>query len=627
MAEWMARSALDRVREHFDDRTLDRWLVLDPACGTGALLIAMARQQPSLCHALYGIERDPIVAQSARRYLRTAHIETSDALRAPWKRPPGGDSLIVLSNPPYTTNEPMSAYLASLMHGHEADSPASYRARKGERSARNSKWLDTAQLRFLRWIHGECDRARRAVAVIALGHAWVEHPTFVTVRRALCESFAEVSVLDLHGAARHGLHTPDGGRDQNVFAIQQGLALLLLVKREHARERTPLFRRADLWGTRAHKLAALDADAVPWRKANPRAPDYRFDPVEERSTVTVEESIESQWATMTPLTEVFVESASAIITGRDSLVLAFDRAGCEHTIRWLADETVPDEVVLARWGRAKDGAVREARARARAHALPIGRWTYRPWDVRYAIDDPSIVDRARNGAVMDALRTERTLAIVTRRQSPPERRWNYLLIVDRPVCDGVLRADPHGTEVLFSRERLDRDRGLIANGSPAWRAALAASVCAEGDVPWEHAFAYIVGMLGDPVFRERFQRPLCRETPRIGLPEGAGMLDAFAERGQKIIARHTAPITACERIALRGTCSGRIERVRWLPRESKLLLSNSAWIEGVTEADVRWTIGARRPALRWLEDRVGQRIDESLIEQYAQVLARIRAEC
>ncbi|MFO0557737.1 MAG: type ISP restriction/modification enzyme [Polyangiales bacterium] len=625
VAEWMARAALDRIQRHFDDRALDRWLALDPACGTGALLIALARQQPSLAHALHGIERDPIVAQSARTYLRTASVEVGDALRGPWARPTSGDSLIILGNPPYATDEPMSEHLAALVHGRDARSPASYRARKGERAVRNSKWLDTAQLRFLRWIHGECDRSRRAVAVIALGHAWVEHPTFVTVRRALCESFAEVSVLDLHGAARHGLHTPDGGRDQNVFDIQQGLALLVLVKREPERGRTPVFRRADLWGTRAHKLSALEADAVAWRATSPSAPDYRFEPIEERSTVTVEDPIESQWATMTSLSEVFVEGAPAIITGRDALALAFDRAGCERTIAWLADEAVSDEAVLARWGRAKDGAVREARERARAKALRIARWTYRPWDERFAIDDGSIVDRARNGSAMDALRTEKTLAIVTRRQSPPERSWNYVLLVDRPVCDGVLRADPHGTEVIFTRERLDRDRGLLENGRPAWRAALASSVCAEGDVPWERAFAYVVGLLCDRAFRERFQGPLCRETPRVSLPDGARALDAIADRGAEIIARHTAPIAASEAIALRGARSGVIERVRWSASESKLSLSGGSWIEGVTEADVQWTIGARRPALRWLEDREGERIDDALIKQYARVLARVRA--
>jgi hypothetical protein len=632
VARWMARAALRAIEEHAMGGGLDRWLALDPACGAGALLVALAREAPALAGGLYGIERDPTVALGARTYLRAAlgledsdaRVHTEDALSGPWQRPREAPGVIIVANPPYATGEPMNAWLRALVHGQDPRSTQSYRARGDERAKKNSKWLDTAQLRFLRWIHSECDRSPRAVAVVALGHAWVDHPTFATVRRALCESFDEVSVLDLHGAARNGLLAPDGTRDQNVFDIQQGLALLVLVR---ARGGRSLVRRADLWGSRAEKFAALDADRVAWSQVEPRAPEHRFDVLVAGSA---DGEDERAWRAMSSTLAVFAQSSPAIITGRDARVLGFERAQCEATVRALADGTVSDEAVREQLALAMDeGALRALRARARAGAVAIRRWSYRPWDERWAIDDRALVDRARTGPVMDALRTEKTLAIVTRRQSPPERPWNYLLVTALPACDGVLRADPHGTEVLLSRERLE-DGALRSNASPAWLRALGERLGLEPtDALWARAFDYVIGTLESARYRQRFQRWIASEAPRVPWPSDASEFERTASDGARCVARHTGAIEPARdlrwTLGAHGTTTV-IARARWSEREQRLQLADGAWIEGLCAEELDCTIGARRPALRWLEDRVGCAVSDAMIERYATVIARVRAE-
>jgi predicted helicase len=633
VARWMARAALRAIDEHGMGGALDGWLALDPACGAGALLVALAREAPALARGLHGIERDPIVALGAKTYLRAAlgledseaRVRVQDALTGPWQRPREAPGVIIVANPPYATDEPMNAWLRALVHGQDRRSTESYRARGDERAKKNSKWLDTAQLRFLRWIHSECDRSERAVAVVALGHAWVDHPTFATVRRALCASFDEVSVLDLHGAARNGLLAPDGTRDQNVFDIQQGLALLLLVRSRGGRS---VVRRADLWGSRAEKFAALDADRVAWSAVDPRAPEHRFEVL---AAGDAEGEDERAWRAMSSTLAVFAQSSPAIITGRDALVLGFERAACEAVVRALADHTVSDDAVRSKLKLAIDeGALRALRARASEGALAIRRWSYRPWDERWAIDDRALVDRARTGPVMDALRTEKTLAIVTRRQSPPERAWNYLLVTALPACDGVLRADPHGTEVLLSRERLE-DGALRSNASPAWLRALGERLGLEAsDALWQRAFEYVVGTLESARYRQRFQRWIASEAPRVPWPSDASEFERTAREGARCVARHTGAIEPARdlrwTLGEQSASTAMIARARWSERDQRLLLADGAWIEGLSAAELDCTIGARRPALRWLEDRVGCAVTDVMIERYATVIARVRAE-
>lgn len=627
VARWMAREALRAAAAHgARAESADGWLVLDPACGTGALLHAIATRAPWTAQVVCGVERDPTVARGARAFLHGAlgladadtRIQVGDALETTFadRR---AQTLVVLANPPFTADGPMSERMRALVHGEDPRSTARYRPSKGEPTVRNAKWLDTAQLRFLRWIHSECDQVERAVAVIALGHAWVDHPTFACVRRALCESFDEVSVLDLHGAARHGLLGPDGERDQNVFEIQQGICLLVLGRGAGR----PSRRRADLWGTRASKFAVLERDAIDWAAVDPRAHEHRFEP---RAAASVQQSDERRaWDAMIPLDAIFEQSAPAIITGRDGALVAVDRAQLEESVAWLA-RSENSEIRQRFRSVIDDASLDDLRGRARRGAICYRRWHYRACDVRWAIDERALLDRPRVGPVMDALRTEKTLAIVTRRQCPPERPWNYLFVVDAPACDGLLRADPHGTEVLFSREQLARG-ALRSNVSLEGLRRFAAGIGAEpSDALFDALFAYVVGSLGARGYGARFGALLARGLPRVALPASAQAMEAIAAEGMQWIAACCGPIEPARGLRWHGAREDTIvERVRWSAARGRLELSERCAIEGVSADELTFEIGARKPALRWLEDRVGQRVTPALIDGYAEALARVRA--
>ncbi len=51
------------------------------------------------------------------------------------------------------------------------------------------------------------------------------------------ETFDEMYLLDLHGNSKKKEKAPDGGKDENVFDIQQGVAIGLFVRSPLQRER------------------------------------------------------------------------------------------------------------------------------------------------------------------------------------------------------------------------------------------------------------------------------------------------------------------------------------------------------------------------------------------------------
>src|SRR5437667_6927444 len=50
------------------------------------------------------------------------------------------------------------------------------------------------------------------------------------MRRSLLQSFDEIYILDLHGNRKKQEQAPDGSKDENVFDIQQGVAINIFVK-------------------------------------------------------------------------------------------------------------------------------------------------------------------------------------------------------------------------------------------------------------------------------------------------------------------------------------------------------------------------------------------------------------
>ena len=61
------------------------------------------------------------------------------------------------------------------------------------------------------------------------------------------ESFSEIFILNLHGRSKPAEAGPNGSGNENVFDIQQGVAILLAV-RKPGHKGSATVRYADLWG-------------------------------------------------------------------------------------------------------------------------------------------------------------------------------------------------------------------------------------------------------------------------------------------------------------------------------------------------------------------------------------------
>lgn len=104
------------------------------------------------------------------------------------------------------------------------------------------------------------------------------------MRASLMNSFTNLFALDLHGNARKKERTPDGDIDENVFDIQQGVAVELFYRLPNAVKNKCVVSHADLWGLRGEAsqggkygwLANNSKSTTNWIALNPSPPFFLF---------------------------------------------------------------------------------------------------------------------------------------------------------------------------------------------------------------------------------------------------------------------------------------------------------------------------------------------------------------
>lgn len=113
---------------------------------------------------------------------------------------------------------------------------------------KNPKWLQDDYVKFLRFAQWKIEQAGEGVVGMITNHSYLDNPTFRGMRRSLMKTFDEIYLLDLHGNSLKKEAAPDGGKDDNVFDIRQGVAIAFFIKRGNRKRDQAKVYHADLQG-------------------------------------------------------------------------------------------------------------------------------------------------------------------------------------------------------------------------------------------------------------------------------------------------------------------------------------------------------------------------------------------
>ena len=230
--------------------------------------------------------------------------------------------MVVIGNPPYSGHSANKGkWIKDLLHGRIEGVTGNYFGVDGQPlGERNPKWLNDDYVKFIRFAQWRIERTGEGVLGFVTNHSYLDNPTFRGMRQSLMKAFDEIYLLDLHGNSKKKERAPDGGPDENVFDIQQGVAVGLFVKRAGSGDPPRVFH-ADLWGERGSGtdggkygwLAANDINSTEWTELSPKTPHYLF--------VSHDEALIDEYGAGWKLTDILPVNSVGIVTARDKLAI------------------------------------------------------------------------------------------------------------------------------------------------------------------------------------------------------------------------------------------------------------------------------------------------------------------
>jgi len=548
--------------------------------------------------------------------------------------------MVVLGNPPYSGHSANRSrnedgnltFIGQLIEDYK-------RVDGADLGEKNPKWLHDDYVKFIRFAQWRIEKTGYGILAFITNHSYLDNPTFRGMRRSLMQSFSEIYVFDLHGNSKKKEKNPDGGKDENVFDIQQGTAILLAVRRTGQKGESTV-RHAELWGDRKVKyetLASGSANGTAWEKLKPAAPDYLF--------VPQDRSLAAEYGKFFSLKEIFPVSVLGFQTHHDQFAIAFEESDIVSRLEKMRSK-LSDAELHQMFGveDTRDWHLSKQRARLKEDKnwkAPIMRVAYRPFDLRWGHFSHVMMERPRKELLTHVAGRTNLCLNVTRQTKA--QQWRHAVVTDVPapavfveIKDGstvfplYLYDDAiHGTNGdLFNGRHPNLSRKFLDKLAKELGLPQEKQYGLPKGITPEDIFHYIYAIFHAPGFRARYADFLKRDFPRVPLTAELKLFRKLAAKGRELVALHLLNGKDAPRIDQFITKfpqpgTNVIEKVEYDPALRRVKINDKQYFEEVPSKAWEFHVGGYQVCEKWLKDRKGRALSYDEIQHWQRVVAAL----
>jgi len=524
--------------------------------------------------------------------------------------------LVVLGNPPYSvSSENKSEFIENLMEDYKKD----------VRKEKNIQPLSDDYIKFIRFAHWKIDQTGKGVVGFISNNSYLSGIIHRGMRKELLKTFGEIYILNLHGSSRIGEKTPEGGKDENVFDIQQGVAIAIYVKLEKPLKKKKVYY-ADVWGLRKEKYKYLrknDVTSTDWQELEPKEPYYFFVPKD----FALQEEYEKFWK----VTDIFKVWSSGVKTRRDKFMVAFSKEELFQRLKIFVGN-LSDEIVSGslRIKDTKYWSIKKAREEVRKvdFGSKIVPYAYRPFGNQFVFYFPNIIERgdAREPLMKHFLK-ENVALVSTRILSQPPFKHVFVSDSISDMC--LISIKTKEASYYFPLYLYpDKPKGETERTSNFTAEFLQAVKEALGTEPTpEETFYYIYAVLYSPTYRKRYEEFLKIDFPRVPLLKDYEKFKKLSELGKELVELHLLKHPALQEgdreIGFPKSGSNKVEKVKYDEKTERVYFNKEQYFEGISKEVWDYRIGAYQVAEKYLKDRKGRELSMGEIEHYMKVVKAI----
>ena len=542
--------------------------------------------------------------------------------------------LVILGNPPYSGHSANSNAWTEKLLKENIDGAQSYYEVDGQPlGEKNPKWLQDDYVKFLRFAQWKINKSGMGVVGMITNHSYLDNPTFRGMRQSLLRTFNEIYIIDLHGNAKKKEVAPDGSKDENVFDIQQGTAIVVMIKKKSGKG-CKVFHR-DIYGLRETKYDWLGKSSFrkkDYENIQPKTPWYFLI---KRNTKEIEHY--QEWMRVD---EIFPVNSVGVVTARDEFVIANDKSTLENRIRQFRNLKFDEAFLNSAYNLKNSGSwnleeARKAIAKDEDYENYFQQITYRPFDKKFIFYSSFLIERMRFDVMQHMLKGN--LGIVCSRQTQSDFKHVF---ISNTICEFNLTgtAGRYGSGYLFplylypTPEKKKKNPSALmlfepeANyGSKEKQPNIAPvifdslqKIYKKKPTP-EQILYYCYAVLYANTYREKYAEFLKIDFPRIPFTEDYKLFFEMAKYGEELaqlhLLKHKAlnyPLTKFHSLLSSGRGAGgeAIEKPFYNEEEQRVYINNTRYFDNISPGVWNYQIGGYRVMEKYLKDRKGRPMDD-----------------
>ncbi len=536
---------------------------------------------------------------------------------------------VILGNPPYSGHSANKGdWINNLLHGNsDIDHVEDYFSIGGQSlNEVQVKWIYDDYVKFIRFAHWQIERTGQGIVGFITNHGYLDNPTFRGMRESLISTFPIQHLLDLHGNSKKKERSPDGSKDENVFNIQQGVAVGLFVKPAQLLSNSS--KHFHLWGKREllngkGKFEVLENNSVEtlkWETITPQHSYYFLIPY----NYELKKYYDLGWE----FTDFFPVNSVGILTARDKLTIQFSEDEIQTIINKFLSLDVEDARKFFELPKdSVDWKIVLAQNDIKRNKGQISSVLYRPFDTRftyYTGKSKGFICRPLHHVMRHMLPSGNVALVFSRQNIPPDPPVVSVMVANT-IVDGNAIHTSNGIANVAPLYILPDDNSLqkrSVNIKPEILQEITAlAQHPELGKPNEmQILDYVYGALQCPAYQEAYAIFLKEDFPRIPKPASPTEFWDVSKKGGQLRSLHLFQDPDLNHLPNSFHSDGNniVDQPRYL--NGRIMINKTQGFESVPEHVWDCYVGGFQAARKWLKSRKGRKLEPEEINHFKQIL-------
>jgi len=520
--------------------------------------------------------------------------------------------LVITGNPPYNVkSRNKKVWISDLIKKYKPDDEKKLN-------------LDDDYIKFIRYAQWKMENKEQGVIGIITNNSFLNGLTHRKMRETLLKDFDEIYILNLHGNSRIGEKTENEQVDENVFDIQQGVAISLFIKNKNNKDYKVFY--CDLMGTRENKndfLNSNDIDSVNWEELSINQFNNEF-----KKTKWGEKRFKNDLNFFVPfrnlnlieeygkfwgITEIFKIFGSGVKTDRDNLLIDFTENELEKKLKKAFSRNYDEEFRQKYniWNSSSYN-FNDRLKKQEFDKKNIKSYFYRPFDLRKVYYKVTFTSRPAYD-VMKYIINNNNLGINFIRNDYGAREFNYFLISDEIIDLHLLGGQTYFAPLYIYDQ--SKNNYLYSDKLPNFRPEFQKFIGKNySSIPEpEDILGYIYAYFYSNKYRQKYLEYLKIDFPRLPFVEDEKLFSKISNLGKELIEHHLLNKTyAGSKVVfpIEGNDSIEISKFRRKQDEilGKIYINKKQYFNNISENVWEFHIGGYQVLKKWLNERKNRKL-------------------